>query len=88
MPRFYGEAETPQRVEQSDAPQGRGEIILAVEDDERVRSSSTEALRKLGYAVLVAPGGVEALRLVETGQHIDLLFTDVVMPEMNGRQLA
>lgn len=65
------------------------EVILVVEDEERVRHHSVEALRELGYTVLQAPDGVEALRLMSRGQHrISLLFTDVVMPEMTGDELA
>lgn len=65
------------------------EVILVVEDEERVRNHSVEALRELGYTVLQAPDGIEALRLMARGQqHISLLFTDVVMPEMTGDELA
>lgn len=64
------------------------EIVLVVEDEERVRNYSVEALKELGYVVIAADGPRDALRIVESGQRVDLLFTDVVMPEMNGRQLA
>lgn len=64
------------------------EIVLVVEDEERVRNYSVEALKELGYIVIVADGPRDALRIIESGQRVDLLFTDVVMPEMNGRQLA
>lgn len=64
------------------------EIIMVVEDEERVRNFSTEALRELGYTVLHADSGPAALALIDTGQDVTLLFTDVVMPEMTGRQLA
>lgn len=70
-------------------PRGRPEeIVLVVEDEERVRSFSVEALRDLGYGVLFARDGIEALRLIERGQPVSLLFSDVVMPEMSGRELA
>ncbi|MCR5870804.1 response regulator [Sphingomonas sp. J344] len=59
-----------------------------VEDEERVRNHSVEALRELGYTVLQAPDGIEALRLIGRSQPISLLFTDVVMPEMTGDELA
>jgi PAS domain S-box-containing protein len=65
------------------------EVVLVVEDEERVRNHSVEALRELGYTVLQAPDGIEALRIMARGQQpISLLFTDVVMPEMTGDELA
>ena len=64
------------------------ETILVVEDDEALRSYTTEILAELGYRVLAAHDGSSALQALEHNQ-IDLLFTDVVMPGgMNGRQLA
>ncbi len=65
-----------------------GEIILVVEDEDQVRLMSVEALRDLGYTVLHASGGAAALDMLRAMPGIRLLFTDVVMPEMNGRQLA
>jgi CheY-like chemotaxis protein len=70
-------------------PNGAGETVLVVEDDESVRRFTAEALRELGYRVLEAHGAPAALRLLDAhGAEVDLLFTDVVMPEMNGRRLA
>ncbi|WP_245825113.1 PAS domain-containing protein [Sphingomonas azotifigens] len=72
-----------------DLPRGRAsEVILVVEDEDRVRTYSVEALRELGYGVVFARDGIEALRLLERGQKVSLLFSDVVMPEMSGRDLA
>jgi signal transduction histidine kinase/CheY-like chemotaxis protein len=65
-----------------------GETILVVEDEARVRAMSVEALRELGYDVLAAEGGEEAIALLERHDAISLVFTDMVMPGMNGRQLA
>jgi len=67
---------------------GQNELVLVVEDEEQVRLFSVEALRELGYSVIDAPGGAEALRLLEQRPDVEVLFTDVVMPEMTGRQLA
>ena len=61
---------------------------MVVEDEERVRAFAVEALRELGYTVIHAPSGPEALRMIEAGQDVTLLFTDIVLPEMTGRQLA
>lgn len=71
------------------APGGRAdEIVLVVEDEERVRNYSVEALRELGYTVVHAGSGAEALAMIDAGQDVTLLFTDMVMPEMTGRELA
>jgi PAS domain S-box-containing protein len=65
------------------------ECILVVEDDDDVRSYSVECLRDLGYRVIEAHDGPAALRLLERqGASVDLLFTDVVMPGMSGKELA
>jgi PAS domain S-box-containing protein len=66
------------------------ETILMVEDDPALGKMTAGLLRQLGYTVLTAANGMEAMGLVrqpDTG-HIDLLFTDVVMPLMNGKELA
>jgi PAS domain S-box-containing protein len=68
---------------------GGSETILVVEDDDRVRNIVTRVLRDAGYHVLVASSGEAALALAGSeGAPIHLLITDVVMPGMNGRQLA
>jgi CheY-like chemotaxis protein len=71
-------------------PEQRGtETVLAVEDEASVRRVLSRILRQLGYAVLEAADGDDALRLDdEDGRHVDLLITDVVMPRLGGRQLA
>jgi signal transduction histidine kinase len=73
---------------ESTLPKGP-ETILIAEDDHLVRRVVTNLLRKQGYKVLEAGGGPEALTLCEQHPYpIDLLVTDVVMPELNGRELA
>jgi len=70
-------------------PSGRSEeIILVVEDEQRVRHFSVDALRELGYTALSAASGLKALQILDDVPRIALLFTDVVMPEMDGRRLA
>jgi PAS domain S-box-containing protein len=64
------------------------EIILLVEDDDLVREFARSQLVSLGYRVIQATNGAEALEVIKHNPTIDLLFTDVVMPEMNGRELA
>ena len=73
-----------------DLPSLRGnETILVVEDTEVVRSLVTNTLESYGYTVLAAASGRDALRIAEqTETRIDLVMTDVVMPRMNGRELA
>jgi PAS domain S-box-containing protein len=89
LPRYMGQA--PPASSQDTDGIGAGcasEVIMVVEDEDRVRSMSVEALRELGYTVVEAGRPGEAIRMFEAGRQIDLLFTDVVMPEMSGRQLA
>ena len=70
--------EAPERL---DSPQhGRGEHVLLVEDDPRVRGLAARRLEDLGYRVSEAEDGASALRVVESDEAIDLLFSDVVMP--------
>lgn len=67
----------------------RGETILLVEDDPTILEMGALMLTELGYQVLSAGGPGEALHLAqEYSEAIDLLITDVVMPEMNGRELC
>nr|WP_299909162.1 CHASE3 domain-containing protein [Sphingomonas bacterium] len=91
LPRYYGEdrAAEIQRRESGPLPLAKGdEIILVVEDDDRVRHLSVDTLRELGYTVVQASDAVQALAVLSLQPRVDLLFTDIVMPDMNGRQLA
>jgi signal transduction histidine kinase/CheY-like chemotaxis protein len=90
LPRYFG-ADEPVRAasDRGALPTNDGSVsILVVEDEEGVRRYSTDALRDLGYRVLEADGGAAALRIIDAEPDIAILFTDVVMPEMNGRRLA
>jgi len=78
------------KVATAEAPsRASGEVILIVEDDDDVRRYATAALTKVGYAVVAAADGHEALRLLDGIPDLALLLTDVVLPGgMNGRSLA
>ena len=68
---------------------GGGETVLLVEDEEPVRSITTRLLETLGYRVIEAENGQEALRLFHAcREKVDLLLTDVVMPDLSGREVA
>ena len=75
------ETEAPQQEAQAEvALYGGLETILVVEDEEDVRSSTCAILSALGYDVLEANDAATAVALIESGRHVDLVFTDVVMP--------
>jgi CheY-like chemotaxis protein len=90
LPRYVGADEPTQQAPPSDRPlEGMStEVILVVEDEDRVRQMSVQLLRDLGYTVIHASDAKQALALLETDVSFGLLFTDVVMPDMNGKQLA
>jgi len=76
-----GEADTPKAL--------GGETILVVEDDKAVRELTVRTLQRIGYKVLTAATGAEAVEISKAHAGIiALLLTDVVMPSMNGTQLA
>jgi PAS domain S-box-containing protein len=71
------------------APRGGGETILVVEDEEPVRRLAVIALASAGYRVLEASDGISARQAFDQHQgHVDLVITDVVMPNLGGRELA
>jgi two-component system, cell cycle sensor histidine kinase and response regulator CckA len=85
-----GEAAEPVEVMSAEAEPLRGsETVLLVEDEEILRQLIKDALEANGYRVLEARDGREAVMICEQHQEpIDLMLTDVVMPQMNGRELA
>jgi CheY-like chemotaxis protein len=89
LPRV-AEAVTPQPLPEPGLSLPRGsETILLVEDEPHVRELAAEMLSRQGYRVIVAADGAEALRLArELNGRFDLLVTDVVMPRLNGPELA
>ena len=63
-------------------------IILVVDDDDEVRELVSEYLRDFGYLILEAPSAAAALAIVDTHSEVDLVITDIRMPEMTGLELA
>jgi signal transduction histidine kinase/CheY-like chemotaxis protein len=90
LPRYVGPAAAVE-MESADGEMPRGdssEVILVVEDDPKVKQMSIDALRELGYVVIHAQSPSEAMEKFKAQPHIALLFSDIVMPEMTGRELA
>jgi len=89
LPRIDAE-HSPAYALKADQPAARGtETVLLVEDDDTVRALTRRVLDRHGYHVLEARNGVEALQIAEpTTQLIDLVISDIVMPELGGRQLV
>jgi two-component system cell cycle sensor histidine kinase/response regulator CckA len=89
LPRHVGTAEQKQKkVTAGSAPRGK-ETILLVEDAPEILKMITKILERQGYTVLAASAPDEAIRLAEEHKsEIHLLMTDVIMPKMNGRDLA
>jgi CheY-like chemotaxis protein len=88
---FPASAEPARRAapEAEAPPRGGTETVLVVDDDELIRAMIARGLERLGYRVLVAASGYEALGLVDAaGVTVDLLVSDVVMPGLGGRALA
>ncbi|MCX7322238.1 MAG: response regulator, partial [Hyphomicrobiales bacterium] len=90
MPRLFGaDVDRPEQPETPRHSGGQsGELILVVEDEAAVRRFSTDALQMLGYRVIEADGAEAALKLLEAHPDVALLFTDVIMPGLNGARLA
>jgi CheY-like chemotaxis protein len=90
LPRAVGEGARDDAVEAAVGTHASsGETILVVEDDARVRRIAASILRKSGYRVLEATDAKEAMAVVEGTPQIDLLFTDVLLPNgIDGTQLA
>ncbi|WP_242126962.1 CHASE3 domain-containing protein [Sphingobium sp. Sx8-8] len=91
LPRHYGAEAAAGTVAAvaTELPRAREEeIILVVEDEERVRHMSVDSLRELGYTIVQASDGEQALEMLAIQPRIDMLFTDIVMPGINGRELA
>lgn len=89
LPRVVEQSEATEVIDNSAELHCGTETILLVEDEELVRNLSREILKTCGYTVIEARNGLEALGVCENGDcKIDLLMTDVVMPQMGGCELA
>jgi two-component system cell cycle sensor histidine kinase/response regulator CckA len=89
IPRHAGQAVEDRKADAAEISKSRGETVLLVEDEQAILYMATRMLEVLGYTVLAANTSDEAIRQAEVHVgDIHLLMTDVVMPEMNGRDLA
>jgi len=88
FPRYRGDPmEKGADIGNVDTVMSGDESILVVDDEEALRILASELLSEQGYKVFSAEGGERALRILEN-EHVDLIFSDVVMPDMDGYQLA
>jgi signal transduction histidine kinase/ActR/RegA family two-component response regulator len=91
LPRYRGAApavEDTTSGTSAPSPATGNETVLLVEDDTKLLELTTSALRELGYRVISASHAREALTLLAGDTQVDLLFTDIMMPDINGRKLA
>ena len=91
LPRHTGDAAVDEEPVLSPPPElaGEGEVILVIDDEPTIRMLIAEVLAEAGYAVIEAPDGPAGLRLLDSNARIDLLITDVGLPNgINGRQVA
>jgi nitrogen-specific signal transduction histidine kinase len=88
LPRVGGASEADGTAERTNPMRGGSETILVAEDQEGVRLYVERVLNRAGYRVLGAANGQDALALAKTLPHVDLLFTDMVMPGLSGPELA
>jgi two-component system cell cycle sensor histidine kinase/response regulator CckA len=75
-------------VSQNDAASYSQPHILLVEDSPELREIMAEFLTKMGYSLMGAAHAAEALDLIKTGPHFDLVITDIIMPKVNGHEFA
>jgi CheY-like chemotaxis protein len=88
LPRRDGDEAALAIDDNASSERGNAETILIVEDDDGVRQYASEILRDLNYQIIEAKDSATALRLLDANKDFDLLLTDVVLPGINGRELA
>ena len=88
LPRHYGDAKTAPAAHAATSERPGTGAVLVVEDEDSVRTVVAANLRELGYDVFEAPNARDALAELANGRTFDLLLTDIVMPDTNGRKLA
>ena len=89
LPRMSRQADEEPEAPFAAPPTGsKHEVVLVVEDDDDVRLFTTESLRELGFTVVQAHDAPSALKLLEIRPEVQLIFTDVGLPGMNGAQLV
>ncbi len=89
LPRYLGPTPTPTAPEETQpGNNASGDVVLVVEDEAAVRELVVEVLHDLGCSTLEAVDGPSGLRIIESGQALDLLITDIGLPGFDGRRLA
>jgi CheY-like chemotaxis protein len=89
FPCYKGTDITNQKVREKPVSMGNGESILLVEDEAAILDMTKTILQNLGYLIIASDSSSKALKLASKNKNkIDLLITDVVMPGMNGKELA
>jgi PAS domain S-box-containing protein len=88
LPRAHAAQPSPEAMPEEAKVEGGNETILVAEDERALRTFVERILRQAGYRVLAAANGFEALEIARKAARLDLLFTDIVMPNMDGPELA
>jgi CheY-like chemotaxis protein len=89
FPKVEAGSELRASVSTRQAPLGDGQRVLLVEDNDKVREATVSRLESLGYAVLPTSTGPEAIKLLESDEPVDLVFSDIVLPgNMTGYDVA
>ena len=91
LPRHIGDIEAKDDAQTAGAPEqtGSGGTVLVIDDEAVIRMLISEVLEEGGYSGIMAADGAEALKILKSGTTVDLLITDIGLPDgMNGRQVA